>query len=260
MRRRHLFELEDQPWFPALLRDAGTAYLSRVFEITGMIHCVAPHLTRLLEHTDERRIVDLCSGAGAPARAVFESLRASGLDVTLCCTDLFPHAAALARAAEGTDGALSFEPGPIDATAVPARLEGIRTVFNAFHHFPPALARRVLEDAVRRGQPIAIFEFVGRQPSMLLSLIGLPLVVMALLPTLRPFRIAWIPWTYLIPIIPAFVLWDGFVSCLRVYAPDELDALTEGLDAYAWESGRFDLPGPGQGTYLVGTPIRPDQR
>ena len=33
MRCMHLFELEDQPWFPATLRDAGTGYISAVDEI-----------------------------------------------------------------------------------------------------------------------------------------------------------------------------------------------------------------------------------
>lgn len=37
MRRLHLFELEDQAWFPTWMRDAGTAYISKIVELTGML-------------------------------------------------------------------------------------------------------------------------------------------------------------------------------------------------------------------------------
>jgi hypothetical protein len=58
------------------------------------------------------------------------------------------------------------------------------------------------------------------------------------------------------------VLWDGIVSCLRVYSPDELAEQIAALDprhrdAYAWEVGRIRLgAAPAHATYLVGRPKR----
>jgi hypothetical protein len=63
-----------------------------------------------------------------------------------------------------------------------------------------------------------------------------------------------------VPVLPLFVLWDGLVSCLRVYSPRELRALVDSLeprhrDAYDWDIGRIRLPGPPvYATYLVGVP------
>jgi hypothetical protein len=82
---------------------------------------------------------------------------------------------------------------------------------------------------------------------------------MLMLPFMRPFRWGWLPLTYLLPIIPFFIFWDGTVSCLRCYSEDELREMTESIDApgYAWEIGPIDLPGaPFKGTYLIGTPTR----
>ncbi|MCB9689053.1 MAG: hypothetical protein H6738_12790 [Alphaproteobacteria bacterium] len=35
MDRVHLFEIEDQPWCPALIRDGCTAYITRFCHLTG---------------------------------------------------------------------------------------------------------------------------------------------------------------------------------------------------------------------------------
>lgn len=64
MARIHLFELEDQPWFPPLLRDAGTAYLRKAAALTGQPGFMAPKLAELLRSSGARRLVDLCSWRG----------------------------------------------------------------------------------------------------------------------------------------------------------------------------------------------------
>jgi hypothetical protein len=46
--------------------------------------------------------------------------------------------------------------------SVPGTLTGLRSVFNAFHHFNPREARAVLESAVQAWQPIGIFEIPER--------------------------------------------------------------------------------------------------
>ncbi|MCP4805516.1 MAG: glycosyltransferase family 1 protein [Proteobacteria bacterium] len=249
MKRAHLFEFGDQDWFPPLLRDAGTAYISRVVELTDMMKGALPGLTKALASTSSNQIIDLCSGAAGPAALMQKELREAGHDVTVTCTDKFPNRTAL------TASGLAFETEPVDVMRVPQHLHGVRTLFNAFHHFQPAEARRILEDAVRSGQPIAIYEFVGRDAIQLLGLPGIWLGVCLLLPTVRPYNWLWAPLTYMLPLIPASIVWDGFASCMRVYDPDELRELTEGLDSYDWDIGRFKMPKtPGHGTYLVGTP------
>ncbi len=219
MGRLHLFEIEDQTWCPAVLRDAGTAYLTRFVEQFHMLDGAADPIRALVASGGSHRVVDLGSGAGGPARLLL------GLvddDVTVLCTDLFPSEPALAYAASlAPPGRFAWHREPVDARDVPAELDGPRTQFNAIHHLPPA---------------------------------GVPFAVLAMVPFLRPFRWEWLLFTYVIPLIPLLVLWDGMVSCLRVYSPDELRELVNGLDGFEWDIGTFPLPFPGYGTYLVGKP------
>ena len=48
MNRLHLVELEDQPWFPKVLRDAGTAYLAFASRVAGHAGALAPKLEATL--------------------------------------------------------------------------------------------------------------------------------------------------------------------------------------------------------------------
>lgn len=262
MRRMQLVELEDLPWFPAILRDGGTAFLEFAERSSGHGRMLVGPLERALEATGERRIVDLCSGGGGPAAVLADELAKRGRDVTVTLTDLYPNASAFAQAARRTGGEVSGRTEPVDATAVPAELTGFRTIFNAFHHFPPNLARKILADAVAQRQPIGVFEIVSREAPTLVALLLTPLTVTLSLPWWRPFRWRWVLWTWLLPVMQLFVLWDGIVSWLRVYGVDELRSLVAPLDApdWVWEIGTVQLGrGPMHATYLVGHP-KPSER
>ena len=70
----HLVELEDLPWFPAILRDGGTAYLEFAARMAGHAQLLAPVLERALRTTGAHQIVDLCSGGGGPVRGLADEL------------------------------------------------------------------------------------------------------------------------------------------------------------------------------------------
>jgi SAM-dependent methyltransferase len=255
MARIHLFELEDQAWFPAAWRDAGTAYLRKAAALTGQPAIMAPKIAELLRASSTKRIVDLCSGGGGPIPEVVQELAGQGVDVDAVLTDFYPNTAVLERVAAESQGKIDFRAEPVDAKQVPRDLSGCRTLFNGLHHFRPDDARAILQSAAEAKQPIAVFEAMERAPAPLLGLLFAPLAVLFLVPFLRPFRFSWLIFTYLIPIIPLFVLWDGFVSCLRIYSVSELEELVDGVggDDYVWEAGRIKLGAqPVYLTYLLG--------
>jgi hypothetical protein len=258
MGRRQLVELEDLPWFPGILRDGGTAFLELAVRISGHGRMLVPPLEEALAATGATRIVDLCSGGGGPARIVADELAARGRPVTVLLTDRYPNVQAFAHAAAGTDGRVSGRSDPVDATAVPAGLVGFRTIFNAFHHFPPSVARKVLADAVASRQPIGVFEVVSREPAALLGLLLAPITVTLSMPFWRPFRWPWVLWTWVVPLMQPFVLWDGIVSWLRIYSVDELRALIADINApdWQWDIGTIKLgSAPAHATYLIGRPV-----
>jgi hypothetical protein len=252
MSRLHLFEIHDQTWCPRSLRDALTDFLQFTINLGGTYDAVVPMLRNAIARADATQVVDLCSGAGGPWRRWAREPRgiAPGFDAPVVLTDKYPN-----RLAQS--GLLPFHPVAVDATAVPSDLKGFRTVFTAFHHFPPAEARTILADAVRQGQGIGVFEISRRAPIELAVIALTWLAVVAFVPFIRPFRWSRLLWTYLPPVLPLVGLFDGVVSCLRTYSPAELRGLLRGLDTYDWQVGETRSRwSPLVVTYLVGVPKR----
>jgi hypothetical protein len=182
---------------------------------------------------------------------ILEELRKNGYEARATLTDLYPNPTST------SDARLSWVTEPVDATRVPPRLTGVRTMFSAFHHFRPDAARAILTDAFDRRRAICIFESGPGTVGGVALMIVVPVNVLLLMPFARPFRWSHLVFTYLIPILPLIVLWDGVVSMLRTYSPEQMKELTADMraDDYAWEIGRIKVRGiPGGLPYLIGRP------
>ena len=261
--RLHLFELEDQRWFPDVLRDLATDWLHFAESALGMHRPVVPTLRDALLESDSRQIIDLCSGGSGPMFPLQEALRAEGLSVRATLTDKFPNLEAFERARSQSGNMIAFVTESVDARAVPRGLTGFRTIFNSFHHFRPEDARTILRDAVGANQPIGIFEIPERSLPIIASvLLTAPIMVLVMTPFIRPFRWRRLFWTYVLPLVPLTCWWDGVVSHLRAYSLEELEDFAgelrvEHYKHYIWKAGRIRIPStPAHLTYLVGYPWR----
>lgn len=257
MRRRQVIELEDFDACPRAIRDGGTDWLGFMANTTRAFDAVAPKIEAAMQAVGTDEVLDLCSGGGGPWRTLSETLRRTR-PVRIELTDRFPNQGAFQAVAEASDGRVSFVSTSVDATDVPAERTGVRTMFNAFHHFPPELARRILADAVAKRRAIAIFEGVDRR---FLPFFAMPLqavMVLLLTPFMRPFKLSRMLLTYVLPAIPFIVMFDGAMSMLRMYLPDELEELVRsipGHEAFDWDIGTTPIPGVPIGiTHLVGIP------
>jgi hypothetical protein len=259
VKRRQLVELEDLPWWPRVFRDAATDYLVTALRLSKTYTAMVPRLAAALKRSGATRITDLCSGGGGPWAELLPALRAEGADVSLCLTDKYPNTAALAGLAAKLSG-VGYEPQSVSATDVPPHLTGFRTMFTAFHHFPPEEARAILAAAVRDRQGIAISEGTSRTPVALASMLLVPLAVWLMTPAIRPFRWSRLFWTYLVPVVPAAIMFDGIVSCLRIYTPVEMETMARevGGESYDWEAGVEHSAGsPIPIPFLIGVPRHP---
>lgn len=259
MRRRQLVEIEDLPWCPRPVRDGGTDWLGFMANATRGFAPAAPKIRAAMTATGTPRVVDLCSGGGGPWLTLEPELARTG-PVQVELTDRYPNLEALARIRDRSGGRVGFRATSVDATDVPAELDGVRTMFNCFHHFPPELARAILADAVRKRRGIAIFEAVDRRALPLALMPVQAAAVPLLTPLVRPFRWSRLLFTYVVPLIPLLILFDGSVSMLRIYLPDELRELVAGIpehDRFDWDIGTTPVPGAPLGlTHLIGTPRR----
>ncbi len=260
MKRIHLFEFEDFPWFPVWLRACLTRLMMVMHRFLGSADELAALLQKALAHAPKPAIIDLCAGSGGAMIAAFTQLRYqpgnTALHLTL--TDLYPDHTLAAQLNADPASPIRYEPASVDATAVPPALTGVRTMVCSFHHMPPATARAILADAAGKRQPICIYEISDNSFPILLWWIALPLnflIPFFITPFVRPLTVQQVLFTYVLPIIPFFFAWDGAVSNARTYTLADMAQLISGLDQpdYHWEMGR--LTGKAKKLYLLGLPV-----
>ena len=266
MRRLQLVEFEDAPWLPGAIRDGATDLLDLVFDRFGFYHGVAAELATVLDATGAHRLVDLCSGGGGGMLALVTRLRVTGRAVELVLSDRFPSASGRARVQSLGDPSTAYLAQPVDAMLGGGDLAGVRTMASALHHFAPYDVSAIVAAVVARRAPLAFVDVAAspglRRLPMFLAPLAMAanmavLFVGALLatPLVRPIRADRLLLTYLLPCIPLLVAWDGTVSALRAYAPEELLAAAHavpGADGYVWNAGRR-----GRAVFLTGIPRGP---
>lgn len=255
MGRRSIFEFEDFAWYPAALRDLETDLLQYWISLIGLYDASIPRLAELLTRPGASSVVDLCSGGAGPWIKLKPKLeRELGRELSVTLSDKFPNLPAFERARR--KAGVTFETEAVDATRVPKRLKGVRTLFSSFHHFPPDLAKSILRDAQESGVPIAIVEGTARLPREFFRFVFMVPFVWAVTPLVRPFKLSRYLFTYAIPIVPLVALWNGMASCMRTYSPVELERIVAELTlpGYRWEVGRIKRWVLPTMTYLVGYP------
>ncbi len=258
--RVHAPEIEDEPWCPRWLRDALTGFLQISAEVLRVYDPATEMLAGLVRRHGNGVVVDLCSGGGGPILRLRRLLNDRGVDVAVVLTDLYPNEAAFQRAIEHGEGRVQARFDAVDAADVPDELVGVRTVINGLHHLRPPLARQLVQDAARKRQPFLSVELVERRWQTMLLLMGTPLLALVLSPFQRPLTATRLLLTWVVPVVPLCIWWDGMMSCLRGYSVGELEALVAGLsdDNYRFHVEQVAVPwSPLRLTMLVGEPIAP---
>lgn len=244
MKRFHLFEIADQDWCPSAIRRGVTAFLATVSSRTGIYRPTIAVIKRLLERAKTSEIIVLCAGSGG---GILDVAKVLDSNTKIVLTDIVPDTG-LSR----NSLTMVYDPRPVDVRRIPADLKGVRVIYGSFHHFRPNDAKAILESAVSAHEPIAIFEATERSVRGLAVSLLIPVLVLGMMLLARPVRILQLILTYLLPILPLVIFWDGLVSSLRSYTQKELLAFVENLKSYEWEVGVLSGPHRERITYLSG--------
>lgn len=263
MQRIQFFEIEDQRWLPSSIRNGITDFLQFAVERGDLYRGFANRLSEALRRSGETQIIDLCSGAGGPMKSLLKHIpefNRGGIKVHL--TDYYPNLPALSELAQAAPICFTYSRDAVSALDVPSSLKGFRTLFSSFHHFNKQDATRILQDAVEKKRGIAIAESTQRHALLLAYMVLTPLLVLFTSPFQKPFRWPRLFWTYVVPVVPLAVAFDGVISCLRTYTPEELMGIVRtvnGNESYEWQAGveRMGVFPIGV-TYLIGFP-RPER-
>jgi len=262
MKRIHLFEFTDLPWYPQAFRCIQTDYLQFAATLGSGHKNLIPLFKKAMRQAGTTEIVDLCSGGTGPWIRLQEQLKQAGMDVNVKLTDKFPNPKSVQKWSETSRQGIEYLAEPIDAMNVPSHLKGMRTMFEGFHHFKPEQASSILQDAVEKKAAIGIFEASLKPPLGFFILLLAPLITLLsyllVTPFITPRILPRFFWTYLVPIVPLATCWDGVISLLRVYSIQELKELTHPLQhqGYTWEVGQAATGTPiFVFTYLLGYPV-----
>ncbi|EHK44085.1 hypothetical protein TRIATDRAFT_150578 [Trichoderma atroviride IMI 206040] len=260
--RLHLFEIDDQPWFPAFLRSRIQNALTAAWNSNTPLQPQSP--ARIAASTLIRELgsslssytfIDFCAGGGGPTPTIQKTINAhlkveGKPPVDFILTDLHPNVRAWDKIARHFPQ-ISYERQSVDASKAPKHLverqdgKKVMRLFNlAFHHFDDVLARDILRDTVKTSHGFAIFELQDRSLAGMVSvcMLGVASIVMA-----PAFAWKWrsptsLAFSWLLPVLPFVLVFDGIVSCLRTRTPSEVESLLRGCgaDTSSWEiqSGR----------------------
>ena len=256
MARLHLVEFEDLKWFPKNIRNYMTDFLQFTANKFDFYKTITPVLKKGVDASGTKQIIDLASGGGGGWLKLSEHISKEMPDVKVRLTDFYPNITAFKRTQEKNPNVFTFEEKSVNALDVPKELKGLRTQFLSLHHFRPDDAQEIFQNAVDSNNPIAIFEAQKRSVGDFIKFFFSPINVLILTPFIRPFSFGRLLFTYLIPIVPIFVWWDGLVSVLRTYSDKEIHGLIAKLkngDSFDWEVS-FVKNGPIKIYYVLGTP------
>ena len=256
MKRLHLFEFEDQEWFPETIRNYMTDYLRIVSDTFNFYESVIPVIQKGVEKSGTNQIIDMASGGGGGWLSISKKILYAIPDVSIKLTDFYPNIEAFKKIQKEYPHLFDYAETSVDARNVPKELKGLRTQFLSFHHFKSGDAKKILQNAVDANQPIAIFEAIERNVEGFIKALGVPLTTYALTPFIKPFDKKRLFFTYIFPVVPFFTGFDGFVSVCRMYSQDEMRSLVASLsntEKFEWEIGvkRKGIMGV---QYLLGYP------
>ena len=254
-----LFEFEDLPWFPSILRTCLTRYLQMMHKMLDSASNIAKVLHGLLSNGAPHQIIDLCSGSGGPMIEVLKIAKSQyGHDqLKLTLSDLHPDLYAVVQYQNPQHPSISYHPTPVDATRedIPT---GIRTLICGLHHFAPDQAQKILKNAQDNHQCLLVYEISDNSYPKWAWWMVLPFTILTVLvftPLVRPLSWQQLVFTYLIPVLPLVIAWDGAVSNARTYTLQDLQTLLAEISTeyYYWHKG--SIPGKGgPKLFLVGTP------
>lgn len=259
MKRIHLFEFEDFAWFPNGLRKCMTRYIVAIHKMLGTPGEMAGLLSRALDHAEEAKVIDLCSGSGGPMPEVVALVSEQREErVKLTMTDLYPNEDAAREFNQDGNPQTEYLTTPVNAANMDKKQEGVRSMVCSLHHMKPAVARDILMDAQEARKPFLAFEISDNSAPKAIWWLAFPiniLMVLFITPFVRPMSWQQLLFTYLIPVLPLVIAWDGSVSNARTYTLNDLDELLKGTETegYRWEKGTIKGK-MGKRVYILGLP------
>ncbi len=228
MKRLQLFEFDDQPWMPRILREIFMDCLTFGYRVGGHYRNMHRPFSEWARLAGIERVLDLASGGGAPAQLMLQNAERDRLRMPeLVLSDLFPNLDHY-RALQQQFGAdrVTYIEQPVSVFDLSGREVPACSMCSALHHFGPEQARRILREMTRNRDGFFVMDLLQRDWKHLsLVLVSGPWFFMLAPFFIRPFSWSRLLYCTLLPVVPLMIFFDGCVSVLRSYKPEEIRAM-----------------------------------
>jgi hypothetical protein len=226
-----LFEFGDLNWVPRWYH----FYLRETLEFQYKFYkhdlLWLKGLSKFLKESPSDKVLECCSGSGKCLPRLIEHLPKEFVkNKTFILSDYRP----LKQYSDLDRGAaFSYISKSLNATCANESYPLPKVFINSFHHFNDEMAKKILSDSLKNNNSILILEYTKKSLGVFISVILGSLSTFLLLPfylkkNSYPFSILF--FTYIIPLFPFVLLWDGIISNLRSRNLVNVERLCKDID------------------------------
>jgi len=226
------FEFGDLGWVPNLYHIYLRRYLGFFYKLFGYYKLWIPAFSEFIREVNKTKFMECCSGSGETLELIRSQLdKKEFLGIEFLLSDIQPHSEFVKNINQSCDPAFRYIDQSVDVTEMKSDFNHPKIFINSFHHFSEEQVKLIFDSNFNQGNEIIIMEYVRNSLMGYLTMLMGPIIVLLTLPFVVKFKHLpiMIVFTYLIPLFPLMMLWDGFVSCLHEYSVKKLTQLVKKL-------------------------------
>lgn len=226
-----LFEFGDLDCVPDLYHVYLRKYLVFFYKAFGYYNLWVPGFTNFVKKLKKKELMECCSGAGEPLQLIDARLDTNQVgSLSYLLSDIRPNPEIVDKFnQEGLR--FRYVSDSVDVTQDLEKFDCPKIFINSFHHFTNEQVEKIFLNNFKRKNEIIILEYVSKSFLGFFSMLVGPIVVIFTLPfvvKLRHLPVMMV-FTYILPLFPLMMLWDGIISCLHEYSESNLKAIVKKL-------------------------------
>lgn len=224
--QKKLFEFGDMFWVPEFYHAFLRRFMGALYKVFGYHKLWLPELTTFIEKAGGK-VLDPCAGSGYVNELLMKEMDNKNVKFYLSDFMIDKNPEFRERINNLGDDRIHYLEQPIDVLKDKPDFRCPKIFINAFHHFDDEQVKQILKLNLTHGDDILVLEYCDNSIASHFSMLFGPLIAMLFLPFITDRRQLLVTalFTYLIPIVPIMLLWDGFVSNIRCYSHKSLERI-----------------------------------
>ena len=224
--QKKLFEFGDLFWVPEFYHAFLRRFMGALYKVFGYHRLWLPELNRFINKAGGT-VMDPCAGSGYVNELLMKELGKKDLRFYLSDFMIDKNPEFRERINNLGDDRIHYLEQPIDVLKDNPDFRCPKIFINSFHHFDNEQVAQIFKLNLSHGDDVLVLEYCDNSFMSYLSMLLGPLVAMIMLPFITERRLLLVTaiFTYLIPVVPLMLLWDGIVSSLRCYSNKSIKAV-----------------------------------